>query len=684
MQKAVVYLLYRIGTNLTRGVAVAVLLVLLLVLSLSTTWFDTAYYNLVDHDADRGATTVSADLFGDFFSRVVYLDQGWEEDDSLWFYNITQGSDLLPYDFFIALEQENSRELFRSPENMTRFRYLPQKQTRSNPDALPVGMVADTYRGTKYMGFTCAACHTAQVNYNGVGIRIDGGPAAADMDGFMHALEASLLATETDKAKQERFVDAVLQAGAYNRREDVEKDLAIYRLRIKAYNFFNETSVAYGYGRLDAFGRIYNRVLEHVLNREALETILAGALPPAETEELLKELEPVLTSQNRDHLMERLGEYLNEKQRRALRDKVFNPPNAPVSYPFLWDIPHHDYVQWNGIGANAGLGPIGRNVGEVLGVFATLDWEEKDGWTLASVLGGQGFGRKHISFRSSANVHNLRQIEDRLWTLQSPSWEDAARRGILPGINDTLKARGESLFHKYCATCHAQIDRTSPSRRIVASMTHLQKVRTDPRMASNSVTYTGFSGILRNQYLGTEVGSVLLNTEAPVAAILTLATENVVATPDPDKWFFTRGADWAINLIRGFTGNAIKPSVKAGSYDPDTTAAPFQSLRAYKGRALNGIWATAPYLHNGSVPTLYDLLLPASPREEGTPARPARFMVGSRELDVRKVGFKHGEDEYEGFLFDTTKLGNSNAGHPYGTALQDEDRWALVEFLKSL
>ena len=199
MQKAVIYLLYKIGINLTRTAAVAALLILFLLLLRSSTWLDVAYYNFVDHDPDRGATTVSEDVFGDSFSRVEYLDQGWEADDSLWFYNVTQGSDLLPYDFFIALEQEGSQKLFRSPENMNRFRYLPQKPTRSNPDALPVGMVADTYDGKKYMGFTCAACHTSQVNHNGVGIRIDGGPAAADMDGFMHALEASLSATLSDE-----------------------------------------------------------------------------------------------------------------------------------------------------------------------------------------------------------------------------------------------------------------------------------------------------------------------------------------------------------------------------------------------------------------------------------------------------------------------------------------------------
>ena len=695
MQKAVIYLLYKIGINLTRTAAVAALLILFLLLLRSSTWLDVAYYNFVDHDPDRGATTVSEDVFGDSFSRVEYLDQGWEADDSLWFYNVTQGSDLLPYDFFIALEQEGSQKLFRSPENMNRFRCLPQKPTRSNPDALPVGMVADTYDGKKYMGFTCAACHTSQVNHNGVGIRIDGGPAAADMDGFMHALEASLSATLSDEKKLLRFVSAVLKAGAYRSATEVESDLKTYILRVKAYNFFNEsrvkkdnTPVPYGYARLDAFGRIYNRVLEHVLNPEALRTVFAGVLSPEEEKKLLASLRPVLSAEDREQLIARLISLLSEEQLRMLRDEVFNSPNAPVSYPFLWDIAQHDYVQWNGIGANAGLGPIGRNAGEVIGVFGTLDWAEKDGWTVSSVIGGQGFGPTHISFKSSVDVHNFRKIEDRLCSLTSPSWEDAVQKGLLPEIVETKRDRGGRVFREHCVTCHAEIDRTSPSRRVVARMDRLKVAGTDPRMAKNSVKYTGYSGILRNQYVGVDVGNVLLDTRAPVAAILTKATTSVVATPDPDKWFFTRGADWAVNLVKGFLGNKIKASVKAGSYVPDTTGKPFESLLAYKGRPLNGIWATAPYLHNGSVPTLYDLLLPAKRLESDPPEieyRPRKFMVGSRELDTRKVGFKHEEGDYEGFLFDTTKPSNSNAGHVYGTRnLTDQDRWNLVEFLKSL
>jgi hypothetical protein len=111
---------------------------------------------------------------------------------------------------------------------------------------------------------------------------------------------------------------------------------------------------------------------------------------------------------------------------------------------------------------------------------------------------------------------------------------------------------------------------------------------------------------------------------------------------------------------------------------------------------LNGIWATAPYLHNGSVPTLYQLLLPK--REDGDPAdgeyRSDAFWVGTREFDPGEVGLKY--QGYDGFRFDTSLLGNSNAGHEYGARategsngdpqppLTREQRLDLVEYLKTL
>ncbi|MBL8237110.1 MAG: hypothetical protein JNM66_06815 [Bryobacterales bacterium] len=678
MQKAIIYFLYKAGSNFRFRLLLLAALGIAFLLLRSSTLMDRAYYKISATPEDRGAAIVTADIFGDRFTQVKYLNQNWTAADSLWFYNTTQGSDLLPYDFFLHLEQPKSAGLFRSAENMNRYRYLPQTATSDNPDALPVGMVADEYQGKKYMGFTCAACHTSQINYNGTAVRIDGGPGAADMDAFMNDLAAALAATRDEPAKRERFFAAVRKGGAYSNDKAIADDLQIYALRMEAYNFFNDSKSPYGYARLDAFGRIYNRVLEHVLSPEALREVLVDALPPAETTALLAKLAPVLTSENRDHLMERLVAQLDVPQRRVLRDKVFNSPDAPVSYPFLWDIPRHDYVQWNGIGANAGVGPIGRNAGEVIGVFGTLDWAQKKGWTISSVIGGQGFGDTHVSFQSSVDVHNLRKLEDRLWSLQSPAWDDAVAKAGLPAIDKSRAGRGERLFAKYCAECHAEIDRASDDRRVVAHMDKVAEVKTDPKMADNSVDYTGYSGIFRNMYSKNSVGAILLNTKAPVAAILTNATQNVVATPDPDKWFFTRAADWFIDLYDEYTQNKIKPSVKSGKYTPDSTAAPYESLRAYKGRSLNGIWATAPYLHNGSVPTLYDLLLPAA-------ERPEVFMVGSRELDAKKVGFKHGEREYDGFLFDTAKPSNSNAGHEYGAAeMSEADRWDLVEYLKTL
>ena len=96
----------------------------------------------------------------------------------------TQGSDMMSYDIFMNLEQADSTELFRSNANMIKYRYLPQQPSEPGKGpGLPVGWVKNTYQGEDYIGFTCAACHTAQINYNGTGIRVDGGPAMADMNG---------------------------------------------------------------------------------------------------------------------------------------------------------------------------------------------------------------------------------------------------------------------------------------------------------------------------------------------------------------------------------------------------------------------------------------------------------------------------------------------------------------------
>jgi len=96
----------------------------------------------------------------------------------------------------------------------------------------------------------------------------------------------------------------------------------------------------------------------------------------------------------------------------------------------------------------------------------------------------------------------------------------------------------------------------------------------------------------------------------------------------------------------------------------------------YRARPLNGIWATGPFLHNGSVPSLQAMLLPPE-------KRPTTFYVGSREIDAESVGFVDKASERT-MLFDTRIDGNSNAGHTYGTGLSASNRRALLEYLKSL
>jgi mono/diheme cytochrome c family protein len=109
----------------------------------------------------------------------------------------------------------------------------------------------------------------------------------------------------------------------------------------------------------------------------------------------------------------------------------------------------------------------------------------------------------------------------------------------------------------------------------------------------------------------------------------------------------------------------------------------FQKTAGYANQPLDGIWARSPYLHNGSVPTLRDLLEPAA-------GRPKKWYRGSDILDTAKVGYRsdgYGATREDLFLYDTSVPGNSNSGHEgkmYGTELPPADKDAIVEYMKTL
>lgn len=105
----------------------------------------------------------------------------------------------------------------------------------------------------------------------------------------------------------------------------------------------------------------------------------------------------------------------------------------------------------------------------------------------------------------------------------------------------------------------------------------------------------------------------------------------------------------------------------------------FVKNNGWESCALDGVWLRAPYLHNGSVPTLEDLLKPAD-------QRPKKFYRGYDVYDRQHVGFVTGGSEAEkyGVLMDTSVQGNGNGGHLWGVNLPEDQKKALVEYMKTL
>ncbi|MFQ5587637.1 MAG: di-heme-cytochrome C peroxidase, partial [Nitrospiria bacterium] len=546
---------------------------------------------------DRGALVLKNDWYGDQAARLVYINQNWSPYDSLWFYYTTQGSELLSYDYFVNLEQIDNTTRFIDPRNMARFRFMPQRPTRNNPEGLPVGIV----RNKNYVGFTCAACHTNQINYKGTGIRVDGAPTLANLLAFLTVLEKTIKANLDDADKFDRFSRRILgdfySEGA---KTALRADLGDTLNELSVYNRRNFSDTKDGFARIDAIGRIFNQAIKFTSG-----------------------------------------------------DGFSLPPDAPASYPFIWDTPQHDWVQWIGLIPNANVGSLARNAGEVIGVFGKVTVEKQD----SMIKKVHGYG-------STVEAKNLVELEEWVRRLASPQWPEA----ILPEIDDAKARQGEALYQRKCVSCHFLINRSDPKRKIRAQMYGVDLVRTDKTAAHNAVTAVAPTGILEGALM--PLTTEKFGAKAPVALI----------TRDLSLGVVTRNKEAAIEaaILAKKHGNGIKALPKQGEHPEDTDQNPFASLMSYKARPLNGIWATAPFLHNGSVPTLYDLLLPVKDR-------PTRFAVGQREFDPVRVGFKSDpNDPNAPFVFETSKHGNSNSGHLYGVNLSEAERWALIEYLKSL
>jgi hypothetical protein len=142
--------------------------------------------------------------------EVQFPSQDFSPEQRQWFYHTPQGTELVPYQWFLALEQPKIKIFgtvprFRETDYLARFGFLPDATGPQNPDGLPVGFAKDTVvdpdtgQTVDVVGFTCAACHTGQLEYNGKGIRIEGGSATADLLSFQ--TELGFVVVFTDKCR---------------------------------------------------------------------------------------------------------------------------------------------------------------------------------------------------------------------------------------------------------------------------------------------------------------------------------------------------------------------------------------------------------------------------------------------------------------------------------------------------
>jgi mono/diheme cytochrome c family protein len=604
-------------------------------------------------------------------SPSAIAENGLSSADRQNFYHTPEGSEIFPYAWMKALQTANGQPFLQNPE---RFGLIPDP---GNTAGLPIGLTVANRRGVplgEMVGVNCAACHVAELKYQNANFRVDGGQNLFDLGGFYGELFEDSKATVTSPTKLFAFLvrwweqshdTASAQPAATKAMSkkviagepaselpsdptqqllsrykslddlkqdgDLEKELAD---QISALVEQHKTAPTKGARLKTGAKNTYASAAKKVAAKHPAATgLFAKAKSIAEREssiqdtlkdveeyialfysymELLKSLGTIGTTGTLDGGYGRVDAFGGA--RNLLFPASAQPATAPVCYPYLWgfsDIAFFHYA------ANTNS-ILERNIGQALGLGATFD---------------STFG----TFATSVDIRNTNTLEELAYKIQVPDWP--ANFGA---IDAQKAAKGKALYQQNCAACHEQFASSPPPDNMpkgswILNTYPVAEIGTDPNEAKNFPVPVSYNG-----------------QQIPLPQAIALLVPKIEAAYYKDN-----------NV----------PASEQTAWNHGRLPAEWRGPLVYSARPMAGVWATPPYLHNGSVLTLYDLLLPAA-------QRPAKFFVGSRTYDPVHLGYVNEKDEQRVFEFDTTKSGNSNSGHEYGTRLSEEEKMQLLEFLK--
>lgn len=568
------------------------------------------------------AVCLAAGMSAVAYAQVVTVNQGsdWTAGTRSVFYTQDQGSRIMPLAWMRALKLADGSAFLK--DSLSRYGYLPNPE---NDEAdIPVGFTVADMAGAPSIGMTCSACHTRQIDVNGTAYRIDGGPAIVDFQSFLKDLDESVQAVLLTDASFSQFAEEVLGSGAGStQKAELKLELETWALRFHTLVEGSLPDPAWGPSRLDAVSMIFNR--------------LAGldiGQPPA-----------------------------------YLIPENIQTADAPARYPFLWNAARQDKTQWPGFSDNGNsLLGLSRNLGEVYGVFAVFHPEKQ-----AGIL---KLNRDYLK-QNSANFEGLGTVEDLIWKIGPPQWPwqyDSKLAAVGKGIYERSTDQGG------CADCHGIKKGAFRSPFHSTWATPIMDVGTDRReceilqrtvktgvMNGAKVPFadaikpedTAFN-VLAASVIGSIIQHGLGNLSQEDMALMSKSN-----SPDLPSQF---------DDLKGAFRQPLLQTLKTTEKSAESSGC------AYESRVMQGIWAAAPYLHNGSVPTLADLLKPAS-------ERPVSFKLGPN-YDIQNVGMAAEQTKFD-YTLTTTDCsdiasGNSRCGHEYGTTLSDSEKKALLEYLKVL